>query len=83
VPYVELALGIILALGIFARPAVMVVMGIMLVATYVHIVVDDPSLFPLQPSEPIIPLVVIAMSVYLLFRGAGAWSMDLKATRAA
>lgn len=81
VPYVELALGIILALGIFARPAAVVVIGIMLVATYVHLVVDDPSLFPLQPSEPIIPLVVIAMSVYVLLRGAGAWSLDLKATR--
>lgn len=83
VPYIELALGIILALGIFARPAVLAVMGIMLVATYVHLVVDDPSLFPLQPSEPIIPLVVIAMSVYVLMRGAGAWSLDLKATKAA
>ena len=59
----------------------MVVMGVMLVATYVHLAVDDPSLFPLQPSEPIIPLVVIAMSVYVLLRGAGAWSLDLKATR--
>ena len=83
VPYVELALGVLLALGFFARPAVVVVMGIMLVATYVHLVVDDPSLFPLQPSEPIIPLVVIAMSLYLLLRGAGAWSMDLKANRGA
>ena len=83
VPYLELALGVILALGIFVRPAVVVVIGIMLAGTYVHLVVDDPSLFPLQPNEPIIPLVVIAMSVYLLLRGAGAWSLDLKATRAA
>lgn len=82
VPYVELALGVVLALGIFTRPAVIVVMGIMLVATYVHLVVDDPSLFPLQPSEPIIPLVVIAMSLYVLYRGAGAWSLDIKSTRA-
>lgn len=82
VPYVELALGVILALGIFVRPAVVGVIGIMLVATYVHLVVDDPSLFPLQPSEPIIPLAVIATSVYVLLRGAGAWSLDLKATRA-
>ncbi len=83
VPYVELALGVILALGIFVRPAVVVVIGMMLLATYVHLVVDDPSLFPLQPSEPIIPLVVITMSVYVFLRGAGAWSLDLKATRAA
>lgn len=83
VPYVELALGVMLALGIFVRPAVVVVIGMMLLATYVHLVVDDPSLFPLQPREPIIPLVVIAMSVYVLLRGAGAWSLDLKGTRVA
>ncbi len=83
VPYVELALGVVLALGIFARPAAVAAMGLMLVATYVHLAVDDPSLFPLQPNEPVIPLAVIAMSVYVLLRGAGAWSLDLKAARAA
>ncbi len=83
VPFLEILLGVVLALGLFVRPAVVVVMGIMVVASYVHLVVDDPSLFPLQPSEPIIPVIVIAMSAYLLWRGAGAWSMDLAATRAA
>ena len=80
VPFVEIGLGILLAIGIFARPAALVVIGIMIVATYVHLVVDDPSLFPLQPSEPIIPLIVIAMGAYVLWRGAGAWSNDLRAT---
>ena len=44
------------------RPDVVVVIGTMIVATYVHSVVDNPSLFPLQPKEPIIPLIVIVMS---------------------
>lgn len=79
VPILEMFLGVVLLLGAFARVAVLVVIGIMLVATYVHVVVDDPSLFPLQPSEPIIPIVVIAMSLYILWRGAGARSMDLAA----
>jgi uncharacterized membrane protein YphA (DoxX/SURF4 family) len=83
VPFVEIALGIVLAMGILVRLAVVVVVGIMVVATYVHVVVDNPSLFPLQPSEPIIPLIVIAMCVYIQRRGAGAWSMDLKTTQAA
>jgi len=78
VPFVEIALGIVLAMGILGRVAVVVVVGIMVVATYVHVVVDDPSMFPLQPSEPIIPLIVIAMCAYILWRGAGAWSIDLK-----
>ena len=83
VPFLEVALGAVLAVGAFVRPAAVVVMGIMVVATYVHLVVADPSLFPLQPSEPIIPLILIVMSVYVLWRGAGAWSLDLRATRAA
>ena len=79
VPFLEMALGAVLAVGAFVRPAAVVVMGVMVVATYVHLVVDDPSLFPLQPSEPIIPLIVMVMSVYVLWRGAGAWSLDLRA----
>ncbi len=77
VPFLEMLLGALLVVGAFVRPAAVVVMGIMAVATYVHLVVHDPSLFPLQPSEPIIPLIVIVMSVYVLWRGAGAWSLDL------
>ena len=82
VPVVEIILGAVLAAGYFARPASFVVVGMMAVATYVHLAVEDPSLFPLQPSEPIIPLAVIALSAYILWRGAGAWSVDLKATLA-
>jgi uncharacterized membrane protein YphA (DoxX/SURF4 family) len=83
VPVAEILTGIVLGVGLFVRPAAAVVIGIMVVATYVHIVVDDPSLFPLQPSEPIIPLAVIAMCLYLLWRGGGSWSKDLAATRVA
>ncbi len=83
VPFLEIVLGVVLASGLLVRPAVVVVMGIMVVATYVHLVVDDPSLFPLQPSEPIIPLIVILLSLYLLWKGAGSWSLDLKATHGA
>ncbi len=79
-PFVEIGLGAVLGVGAFARLAGIVVVGIMLAATYVHVVVDDPTLFPLQPREPIIPLVVLALTVYILWRGAGAWSLDLRAT---
>lgn len=56
-----------------------IVIGLMLVATYVHLTVDDPSLFPLQPDEPIILLIVIGMASYVLWKGGGSWSRDLKA----
>ena len=82
VPFLEIVLGVTLLLGAYSRLVVVVVMGIMFVATYVHIVVDDPALFPLQPSEPIIPVIVVLLSLYILWRGAGAWSLDLKAVRA-
>ena len=69
-------------MGAYARLAAAVVVGIMVVATYVHIVVDDPSLFPLQPSEPIIPIGVVVLTTYVLWRGGGAWSRDLRASSA-
>ena len=80
VPFVEMAVGAALLIGVHTRLAGAVVVGIMMVATYVHLVVDDPSLFPLQPSEPIIPAVVVVLTAYVLWRGAGAWSADLRAT---
>jgi len=83
IPWLELLLGIVLLIGIHTRIASVVVISIMLVATYVHVVVDDPALFPLQPSAPIIPVAVILMSLFLLWKGAGSWSLDLKAGRQA
>ena len=81
VPFVEMGVGVMLLLGYYARIAALLVLGIMVVATYVHLAVADPSLFPLQPSEPVISAVVMVLAVYLLVRGAGAGSLDLKAPR--
>jgi putative oxidoreductase len=83
VPFVEMGVGVALLVGFHTRVAALVVIGIMVVATYVHLVVDDPALFPLQPSEPIIPAVVIVLSAYILVKGGGSGSMDLKTTGAA
>ena len=77
-PVVEAVLGILLLVGLHARISALIAAISMLVATYVHIVVDDPSLFPLQPIEPIGPLMLLSMLLYTVFRGAGAWSVDLK-----
>ena len=81
VPLVEIALGSLLLRGLFARVAALGSIVIMCVATYVHLKADDPSLYPSQPVEPYIPLVAIALSLYVLWRGAGAWSADLKKSR--
>ena len=77
-PVVEMVLGILLLVGLHSRISAAFAAASMVVATYVHIVIDDPSLFPLQPVVPIGPLALLAMLIYTLFRGAGAWSIDLK-----
>ncbi len=79
VPFVEIGVGVALVLGSYTRIATLLVFSIMIVATYVHLVVDDPALFPLQPTEPIIPAVVMILSAYLLLRGGGSRSLDLRA----
>lgn len=77
-PVIEAVLGILLLFGLYARISALLAALSMVVATYVHIVIEDPSLFPLQPIEPIGPLMLIAMLLYTVIRGAGAWSIDLK-----
>ena len=74
-PFAELVVGAVLVLGVVTRPAAVVVLLMMAGATYVHLVVDDPSVFPLQPEAPIIPVVVIALIIFVLVGGAGAWSV--------
>ncbi len=83
VPFIEMAIGGALLIGFHTRLATLVVFNIMIVGTYVHLVVDDPSLFPLQPEQPIIPVVVMVLSAYVLVRGAGSGSSDLRASNGA
>ena len=81
VPILEMLIGLTLLLGWQTRLSAAVAAAIMLVATHVHLVADDPALFPLQPVEPYGPLMLLAALIYLLWRGGGAWSMDLVKTR--
>ncbi len=83
VPFIEMGVGVALLVGFYTRIATLLVLNIMAVATYVHLVVHDPALFPLQPAEPIIPAVVMILSVYVLVKGGGSGSLDLRATGAA
>jgi len=77
VPAAEIGVGVLFILGFLSRLASLLAMGMMVVATYVHLVVDDPTLFPLQPEEPIIPIITIALCLCLLWIGSGSWSVDL------
>ena len=80
VPFIEIGVGGALLVGFHTRIATLLVFNIMIVGTYVHLVADDPSLFPLQPEEPIIPVVVMILSIYVLLRGGGSGSSDLRAS---
>jgi uncharacterized membrane protein YphA (DoxX/SURF4 family) len=76
-PIVETVIGFLLVSGFHARLSAAAAAASMVVATYVHVAVEDPSLFPLQPVEPVGPLVLLGMALYVLWRGGGAWSIDL------
>ena len=78
VPLVEIGAGLALLVGVFTRVVAAVIIGIMAVAAYVHLVVDDPAMFPLQPNEPVVPLAVMVMAAYLVWRGGGSGSVDLR-----
>ena len=77
IPVIEIIVGTLLILGFYSRMGSLVTILMMIVATYVHIVADDPNLFPLQPHLPIIPIATIAMGAYILKGGGGSWSKDL------
>jgi uncharacterized membrane protein YphA (DoxX/SURF4 family) len=79
VPVAEMALGITLLFGLHTRLSATIAAVIMIVAAYVHVAANDPALFPLQPVEPVGPIMLLLMLVYLLWKGGGAWSMDLRA----
>jgi uncharacterized membrane protein YphA (DoxX/SURF4 family) len=75
-PIVEMLIGIFLFVGFQSRLSAAAAAASMVVATYVHIAVEDPSLFPLQPVEPVGPLMLLAMAIYVMWRGGSAWSIE-------
>ncbi len=80
-PIVEMVLGITILFGIHTRLSAAIAAVSMVVAAYVHVVTNDPALFPLQPVEPIGPVMLLVMLLYLVWRGGGAWSVDLGESR--
>ena len=80
VPVAEILVGVLLLAGLYSRMAAFAAAIMMIVATYVHLVVHDPDLFPLQPQAPTIPIVALVLCAYVLWRGGGSWSADLRST---
>ena len=78
VPVFEVILGIVLFLGYYSRIGALMVLPIMLVAIYVHLTVSNPGAFPSQPQEPYMPIAIIIMASFVMKKGGGNWSMDMK-----
>lgn len=77
VPVFEVVLGVFLLLGYYSRLGAVMILPIMLVATYVHLTVFNPLAFPSQPQAPIMPTAIILMALAVIKKGGGNWSMDL------
>ena len=72
----EILAGTLLLLGAYARLGALLAIPTMAVAFYAHLVID---VWPNGASnEPpvLLPLAVLACATYVLWRGAGAWSID-------
>ena len=68
VPIAEILVGLLMFVGWLVRPAAVAMLGMMGGAIYVHLTVQDAALFPLQPSEPVIPILVIALALIVLIQ---------------
>ena len=82
VPIFEIAMGAALLVGFYARIGATMILPVMLVAIYVHLTVNNPAAFPAQPQEPYAPIMIIMMALYIIKKGGGTWSMDLKSLAA-
>lgn len=78
-PVVEVAAGVFLLIGLFARAAGLAAASTMLVALYSHMTVDPSTLPETMAMPPIIlPLAVLASALWVAYAGAGRWSIDSK-----
>ncbi len=76
-PILEIVIGYFLLIGKYTRFWSAIAMGVSCYGIYIHLHIDDPSLFPFQPTAPVIPITLMALSAVLFVMGAGMWSKDL------
>ena len=74
-PFVQLIAGALLIAGYFARLGAVLTIPAMGLATYSHLVFDWADEPPIA-----LPIVMIVLSLFVLWKGAGAWSFDLRCT---
>jgi uncharacterized membrane protein YphA (DoxX/SURF4 family) len=75
----EIAAGAALLLGAFARVGALLAIPTLVVAIYAHLTIGVwPNGADREPPLAL-PVVVLACAVYVLWRGAGRWSVDERA----
>lgn len=67
IPLVLGASGVMLMQGVLIRLASFVGILLMALMTYMHLIVDSPSVFPQQFGFPFIPVVALVLSAFLYF----------------
>jgi putative oxidoreductase len=78
----ELVAGTLLMLGLWARIGAALAIPTMLGAVYTHLVVDVwPNVDAGEPPIAL-PVIVLLIASYVLWRGAGRWSLDARQARA-
>lgn len=74
-PIVEVMAGLLILSGAFARIGAVLGCATMAVAIYSHVVADWTDEPPIA-----LPVAVLLASLYVLWRGGGAWSLDARAS---
>ena len=86
-PPIMIIAGLLLLLGLFARVGAVLAIGTMLGAVMTHIKIpSDAWPIPVETApnpNPYVPMMVMAIAIilfsaYIIFKGAGAWSIDGK-----
>jgi len=72
----EILAGVLLLCGLYARLAAALAILTMIVAVYAHIVIDVWPNGPQNEPPIVLPLTVLVCAAYVLWRGAGRWSLD-------
>ncbi len=68
VPIIEILIGVALLLNFKTNWAMLLIIPIMLVAIYVHLVVKNPLAFPAQPQLPFMPIFILALAFWYMFK---------------
>jgi putative oxidoreductase len=74
----ELVGGTLLLLGLWARVGAALAIPTMLGAVYTHLVVDVWPNGHAEEPPFLLPIVVLLIASYVLWRGAGRWSLDAR-----